>query len=256
MAAVQQRLLEAFPAFYGTIEAQFPDFDTHILVSDTDAYWNMKDCGLCTTDCDPLGVPPLCGAELTACDSTMGAGVTFPAGKDSSARRCDFAGGRRYISPDDPDPYGLLLCAAQLGSGGAPDYPAEAMVEAISPALSGPGGCNEGFLRDDALLVVTIIADGYDEDSKGWPEKWVSKLMEAKHDDGDAFLVLVLSTDIDQPPHLRLCDGYSGYKPRLRELVELVPHGAYGSICLKDYGPFFEQGAATVLELCESFIPQ
>jgi hypothetical protein len=36
----------------------------------------------------------------------------------------------------------------------------------------------------------------------------------------------------------------------------MVPHGMYGSICLDDYSAFFEQGAATVLELCETFIPQ
>jgi hypothetical protein len=53
-----------------------------------------------------------------------------------------------------------------------------------------------------------------------------------------------------------VCDGFSGYKPRLRQLVDLVPHGMYGSICLDDYGPFFEEGAAAVLELCEVFIPQ
>lgn len=254
---VEQKLLsEAFPAFYASIKAHFADFDTHILVSDTDDYWNMEDCSLCQTgDCDPLGVPPLCGAQITACDSTMGAGVVFPAGKESSARRC-LGEGRRYISLGDPDPLGTFLCAAQVGSDGAGPRPAEAMVEALSPALTGPLGCNEGFLRDDAMLVVTLISDIYDQDSKGWPPSWSDALLNAKHGDGDAVYLMVLTTDIDLPQFMSVCDGLSGYKNPLRELVERVPHSKIGSICLADYGPFFEEGAAEILELCQGFIPQ
>ena len=87
------------------------------------------------------------------------AGVVFPAGKDSSARRCDLAAGR-YITRDDPDPIAAFLCTAKVGSGGGIDTPADAMVAALSWPLLGthgyPTGCNQGFLRDDALLVVTI----------------------------------------------------------------------------------------------------
>jgi hypothetical protein len=37
--------------------------------------------------------------------------------------------------------------------------------------MNAPGGCNAGFLRDDALLMVTFIG-GYDYDSKGNPDLW------------------------------------------------------------------------------------
>lgn len=35
----------------------------------------------------------------------------------------------------------------------------DAMVAAVAAELQGPGGCNDGFLRDEAILVVTFISD-------------------------------------------------------------------------------------------------
>ena len=42
----------------------------------------------------------------------------------------------------------------------------DALVAAMSPQLDQFGACNEGFIRDDALLMVTIIAP---EDGSGGP---------------------------------------------------------------------------------------
>jgi hypothetical protein len=53
------------------------------------------------------------------------------------------------------------------------------MVAALQPAINDPDNeyaCNGGFLRDDALLVVTIIQDTYDEDSLGTVEEWIEAL--------------------------------------------------------------------------------
>lgn len=50
-------------------------------------------------------------------------------------------------------------------------WPMGAMVEAISPELQGVGGCNEGFVRDDAILVV-VWRGNEDEPLPGahpWP---------------------------------------------------------------------------------------
>jgi hypothetical protein len=170
----------------------------------------------------------------------MGAGVIFPAGKDSSARRCDLAAGR-YITHKDPDPIAAFLCTAKVGSGGGGGTPADAMVAALSWPLLGtngyPTGCNQGFLRDDALLVVTIIADTTDTLSSGPAEAWRKALMDAKNQDGDAFQLLVITTDLDVGG---LCGPYEGFLNRLRTFVEIVPHGLIGSICADSYGPFFE----------------
>ena len=51
------------------------------------------------------------------------------------------------------------------------------------PELNGPGGCNEGFLRDDALLMVTFAANTPDIDSAGKPKLWADAVLAAKHGD-------------------------------------------------------------------------
>jgi hypothetical protein len=72
---------------------------------------------------------------------------------------CDLHGGHRYIVGDDPDMAGAFECIAKVGASGGDPLMGDAMIAALSPKLNGPGGCNEGFLREDALLVVALISD-------------------------------------------------------------------------------------------------
>jgi hypothetical protein len=256
MKGHQPQVVAALPDFITSIQTQFADFNTHIMVTDTDEFWQMNDCSVCGPGCDPGGDPPFCGAELGPCDTTIGAGMVFPSGVDSSARRCDLAAGR-YITRDDPDPMAAFLCVAQVGSDGADPRTADAMVAALSWPLLGtngyPEGCNQGFLRDDALLVVTLISDQPDADSSGPAEAWKKALLDAKNQDGEAFQVLVITTDVDTVDGL--CGEYVGDKNRLRTFVNIVPHGEIGSICAPEYGTFFDKAVAEVLERCESFTP-
>ncbi len=250
MTKKQERLLASFPGFMAAIEAQLPDFDVHILSGDSDGLWQLKDCSLCTDDCDPGGVPPLCGAVLDSCDKKLGAGVTFPAGEGASNRRCKLASGQRYIDNTEPDRTEVFECIAQVGVGGA-TLAAEAMVK----ALEGPGSCNDGFLREDALLVVTLIQDTYDVDSAGTVDSWITALRASKGDDDDAFALLVLTTDVDLGFH-QLCkpNEYLTEKNRLRLLAEGVKHGFIGSICTETYEPFFAETVATLVDLCDNFV--
>lgn len=227
------------------------------MVVETDEGWYLSDCSLCGPDCNPNGMPPYCGAELTVCDNTLGAGGTFPTGKDSSQKRCTLAEGR-YITSKDPDPAAAFECIARVGSGGGYARPADAMVAALSPPLLGTmgypeDGCNHGFLRPDALLVVTIISDGYDQESNGPAEAWRKALMDAKNQDASAFQTLVITTDIDIVGGL--CGPYDGTPNRLRTFVEITD-GLIGSICAENYGQFFEAAVAKVVERCMTYVPQ
>lgn len=256
MQGHQAQLVDAFPAFMAAIEEQLPDFDVHILVADPDSLFLIPDCSVCTTSCDSQGEPPVCGAVIDACDKRIGAGVTFPAGTGATNRRCELASGKRYITSEEPDLGTAFSCIAQVGVYGA-HLTAEAMVNALSSELNGPGGCNEGFLRDDALLVVTVINDGYDEDSAGTVSSWIQALRTAKHDDDDAFAVLVLTTDVDLG-YWQLChpDDWGPPNP-LRQFALDVEHGYVGSICEKNYGPFFAGAVSDIVSLCDGFvIPQ
>jgi hypothetical protein len=62
-----------------------------------------------------------------------------------------------------------------------------------------PGGCNEGFLRPDAILVVTLISDEDDMYSEGDPDTWKQALLTAKADDEEAIVMLGLLGDTGQP---------------------------------------------------------
>jgi len=250
MKPKQERLLASFPGFMAAIEAQLPDFDVHILSGDSDGGWQLKNCSLCTEDCDPGGVPPLCGAVLDPCDKKLGAGVTFPVGEGASNRRCKLASGKRYIDSTEPDRAEAFQCIAQVGIGGG-TLAAEAMVK----ALDGPGYCNDGFLRDDALLVVTLIQDTYDQFSAGTVDSWIAALRAAKGGDDDAFALLVLTTDIDIG-YQQLCwpNEYDPQKNPLRLLAEGVEHGFVGSICAETYEPFFAETVATLVDLCDNFV--
>lgn len=254
----QEKLLSAFPGFMATIEQQFSGFDFHILVASTDAMWSMGDCSLCQGDCDPMGQPPTCGATLNPCDKKIGAAVTFPAGINAANRRCDLGGDLRYLVSGQQDIGDAFACIAQVGTAGSA-IAGEAMAAALQPEMNDPGdedACNRGFLRDDALLVVTIIQDTYDEDSLGAADVWIEALRTAKKGDDDAFAVLVLTTDVDVG-YGQLCwpNDYSMIKNRLRLLVEGVEHGFIDSICKDEFVTFFAEHANVLVELCDDFVP-
>jgi hypothetical protein len=133
------------------------------------------------------------------------------------------------------------------------------MVEALRAEINDPQDedqCNTGFLREDALLVVTIIQDNFEEKSEGTVDEWIAALRAAKHGDEDAFAVLVLTTDVDLG-YGQLCwpDKFVGFKNRLRLLAEGVRHGFIGSICADSYVPFFAEHVADLAELCDDFVP-
>lgn len=246
----QKQLIESFPGFMAAIEEQLPDFDVHILSAD-DGFWAQDDCNACQDDCDPGGSPPLCGAALELCDKKIGAGATFPAGEGASNRRCTLASGARFIDSSEPDRAEAFSCVAQMGIGGG-SITAQRMVE----ALKGPGDCNDGFLREDALLVVTIIQDTYDQFSAGTVDSWKKALQDAKNGDDDAFALLVLTTDVDVG-YQQLClpNQYNETKNPLRLLANSVDHGFIGSICAPTYEPFFAEAVESIVTLCEDLVP-
>ena len=257
MKGTQQQLVSSFPGFMAAIEEKLPEFDVHIISASTYSTWPLDDCKYCTGDgCDPQASPPTCGAELDYCDKhVIGAGVTFPVGEGASNRRCELYDGNRYIVDGEPDVTEAFTCIAQVGLHGAASV-AEGMVNALLPEINAPLGCNSGFLRDDALLVVTLIQDTYDQQSAGSVADWIEALRTAKHGDDDAYVVLVLTTDVDVS-QWELCHygEYSPLKNPLRLLAEGVEHGFIGSICEESYDPFFSEAVDEVVAVCENFVP-
>ena len=53
---------------------------------------------------------------------------------------------------------------------------------ALEPKINAGDGCNEGFLREKALLVVVFISDISDEESTSWPYQQYDAIIAAKKD--------------------------------------------------------------------------
>jgi hypothetical protein len=86
MGPVQDKLVAAAPAFLATIQAQFDDFDLHIMVVDSEPQWWVGSCeDQCPAPCkNAPGYP--CGAVPSACDTTVGAGTVYNVGPYATER--------------------------------------------------------------------------------------------------------------------------------------------------------------------------
>ncbi|HEY8376485.1 MAG TPA: hypothetical protein VIK91_08350 [Nannocystis sp.] len=243
MEEIQAQVLDAAPKFIATIESKFADFDYQIMVVDGDPWWSSPVCDAeCGQWCLEAGYPCDALAQLTDCDVTMGAGVVFPAGTGAANAPCDIGGGRRYLTREEPDLAGSFKCLMRLGTSGE-DWLGEAVTQAVSPELTGPGGCNEGFLRDDALLMVTFIYNSPDMDSAGKPKLWADAIIKAKHGDLNAIMVFGLGSFC--VTHDRVCTLVKNYFPNWYISSNEVP----------DYGPDFEIATDMMLEVCGGSIP-
>ena len=264
MKTEQTQLLGSLPGFIATIEATFPDFDTHIMVANPDGNWPGWNCNvpeLCGTKphtCDPYAPGFDCSyatfESIEPCDETLGAGILFNVGPAAANQRCTLAGGHHYITiPGEPDPQAAFDCVAPGIGGGDPPI-GEALVAAVSPALNAEDGCNAGFLRPDALLVVTMITDVEDDQSKGEPANWYEAVVKAKGDPGAVVMLAIQPQTLvgEQKPG---CTYNSDGTLRLRDLIEMFPFHAEGDCCAESYVPFFEEAVGLVAQACASFIP-
>ena len=251
MDVVQEQLVASFPKFIETIAAKFEDFDYHVMVVDADKAWGQEKC---TIDCPVLDCSegqPCCALPdypcdllglVTPCDSTMGAGVVFPAGWKASNKPCPIADDRRYMVKGQPDLDETFACAARIGLDGGNQI-GDALVAAVGPYVNGPGGCNEGFLRDDALLMVTLVTPGSDSWSKGTPESWAKAVIKAKNDDPEAVVMFVIGNpacpDYDTPCQMAI----------------KFPYHFIESGKVEDYGPAFDAASDMTFEACELLVP-
>lgn len=264
----QSNLINSFPTFISTIQETLDEAqDYHIMVLDSDAYVFSQCEFLCPIAFDTcIGNPDYeCGVtQPMECEDILGAGVTYPRGGQASNEDCDFATGARYMDSNQPDLAATFECAAKVGIGSTddPEKPMEAMVAGVTPNTPA-AACNEGFIRDDAILVVTFITDEDDApgDSGGTVEGWRAALIAAKGGDEQAVVVLGLFGDGDQPG--AICppfnpDAASGAEPspRLRQFVDSWgDRGIAGSICAESYEPFFQDAVSVIDTTCDEFEP-
>jgi hypothetical protein len=253
----QANLIASFPGLVAAMMDNVEADDWHVMVVDADGQWGGSDCanacmnlGLCpdepSFDC---ATPP---PEL--CDISLGAGQVAPMGEAASNQDCALAGGARYIQADEPDLLSAFSCVAKVGVDGSDaERQMDALVAALGPELGEPGGCNEGFVRDDAILVITIITDEPDEHSSGDPAAWAEAVIAAKGGNAEAVVLLGLlpDGDLDMP----LCGDEGVVAPNMTEFLQMFGASSRASVCEPDYSPFFEAAVSVISETCENFDP-
>lgn len=253
--SIQDRLLASAPEFLATIKEKFADFDVHVLVTKGDNQWGSSYCdnecpGPFTEWC-PYGEDYPCElvGKLPACDLTWGAGVVLNAGRLAPNKPCGVPDGQRYITGDQANFEEAFACMMQVGASGY-YLVLQALAAAVSPKLTGPGGCNEGFLRDDALLVVTFVNNMiYDVDSKGTPEEWAQTVLDAKGGDASSVVMLYIGAY-----SLEWCELQTD-----NPACDFIDHFPYRMVTFAlepTYGPAFDAATDLVADACAGFIPQ
>ena len=283
MLEEQQALISSFDDFISAIDQNIDaQQDFHIMVTDVDdwvfdgcpALCNFPllscealsppySCGtMCETDADCVGMGnETCNAQMRCagtqttpmqCENILGAGVTYPRGENASNTDCNFSTGKRYMdSSEGIALVGKFSCAASVGTGSTddPERPMEAMVAAVEEGSSAVATCNEGFLRDDAILVVTFITDEDDDDgdgSSGSAQQWYDRVVAAKNGDPKAVVMLGVYGNA----------GCAEPSSRLDAFMNLWgDQGRYGEVCASNYGPFFQEAVQLIDTTCDDFIP-
>ncbi len=262
MEDLQPRITASLPGILAGIDAVFAGFDFHIMVIDADGGgWGDGACvgpAACPSDFGCLAIDepsypcwaPKAGV-LTYCDGAQGAGVVFPATKGASNKPCPVPPGRRYLEGDDPGLVDAFECIARVGYAEGPPSTGQALMDAVGPEHNAPGGCNFGFIREDALLFITIIQNTGDPLSAYNPLVWANKIKAVKGDDEAVFVLGVLSDSVLDPP---VCPP-NAYD-QLEMFVANFEHALEISVCEPTYAPGFLKAATMARALCEPPVPE
>jgi len=270
MAPHYGKLVKSLPGFVEVLETQLSEFDPHILVPRNWSYWGAPlSCPIgqetCPEDggCAALDEPSYpCWALYTPgavaqCDRTAGAGVVLTAGMEASNKRCELVDEHRYIDADEPSLLEAFMCVASQGHSVGVDGEGWAAARAVSPELIGAGGCNEGFLRDDALLLLIMVGRGVDTGSPYNPLVWANMILDAKGGEQDAIVALGIFGDADTPNPI--CDWpWDGAAYPLRTMLLYFEHVLFGSLCDTStaYESHYASAAEVILDLCGGPIPK
>jgi hypothetical protein len=275
MGGKQDNLVASFPGFISTIRDEMQIDDYHIMVVDTDAGGLLHCEALCGSglfdDCDGVPCDMLSSGD---CDATLGGGKI----KSLQGMDCAVQGDQRYLVGGQPNLDTTFECIARVGTDGNGDESQMgAMMEALAPGQIGAGGCNVGFVRDDAILVVTVITDEEDDpndgggqgtcgaadddaNSPGNPASWRDAVVAAKNGNEQAVVLLALLGDCDTSNGVcgPLTEAdFSGAEPtpRLRTFAESFTHGTWASVCSPDYNTFFQEAVSVIDTACDGFVP-
>jgi hypothetical protein len=157
MTDEQDNLVQSFPGFMDVVQSTLTAQDYHIMAVDSD------DRGI--FEGGVIGGPFV---SPSSCNGVFGAGRN----QSATGQDCGIEGAT-YMTGTQPNLTDSFACAARVGTfGDVLEQPMTALLSAVSSELNAADGCNAGFLREEAILVVTIITDSDDTRSFGNPSAW------------------------------------------------------------------------------------
>lgn len=225
MLTYQQELVASFDVFIDGVERSQESLESvHVGVVTTDTYSGNAE-----------NRDPSCHA--------LGGLITTTHGHNSSETQCGpYAEGHGYMTERD-DLETAFPCAAQVGTtGNNEERPLEALTSAVVD-LDQPGLCNDGFIRDDALLVVVIVSD---EDDPGPVDFRYDRLVEAKGGREDNIVVLGL---VHEPGTSCNLTGHQTEAFLLTDFISRFTHSFVAPVC-GDYAASFQQAISVVETAC------
>ncbi len=173
-----------------------------------------------------------------------------------------FTSGRNYLDETQGDLAAKFECIADVRSGGLTETLGDAAVAAID-RNAGPGDCNEGFLRDDSLLVITMLTDEPGSDALTGQE-WFDRIVAARGGVETNIVVLALFSDgslipsggFPFPlPSEECSESPSAAASEFVDFVGRFTHGYSAHICEPDYGPFFQAAVSNIKTACDDYVP-
>lgn len=249
------------------VETFTPNIDLHIMVTDEMIEWSGEECvSECENfgHCNSSGNPNFsCDAlfDAHACERVRGAAHMFPIGPGSANQMCGETKHVRFLDTQTPDLLQKLDCATSTRpfEGLQADYPTTAMAKAVTG--EGPENCNQGFLRDDAILFIvyaTHLGEPLDGEFTPSPEETAAALFSAKGGDKDKLgIVALLNDQLSAPDNLCEPGFESSQNTKIFAIVQdLIPHHVWGSICAPDVRPVFDDAIDLMLDMCVRYTPQ
>ncbi len=226
MGDEQAALVNNFPGFITGIQQTLEGVDSyHVGVVTTDEYdHNPADC------------------------QSLSSVVVQTGGPNSSMAVCGpFMAGANYMTEDDDLASGFN-CAAQVGTDGSGNERAmQAVVEAATSVDGAPGQCNDGFMREEALLVIVIITDESDSGSLGNAQSWFDDVVATKGGNPEKIVVLSI---INTP--MGACGPDFAFEISAFTAM-FGDQGFEVDICQGDYEPFFQDAISVIDIACETF---
>jgi hypothetical protein len=219
----QRKLAENYDVFVDGVTSLFETrASVHLGVVTTDRYEHNAE------DCQGLG-------DL----------VVQTGGYGSSDETCGpYAAGASYITEAD-DVDAAFKCAAKVGTTGfTTERPMTAAVQAIGGGPEPAGECNEGFVREDAMLVIVFVTD---EDGEYDAQVTYDALMEARSWNANGVVVVTLA---NLPGGDCQLGSHAAIATELTELTEMFQYGFLGPVCAKDYTEVFREAVDVVADAC------